>query len=106
MECYSVIKENEIMPFDICSNTDALRDDHTKWSNQDEKDKYHLSLTCGTIVWHKWVYLWNRLTDIKNRLVVAKGERGGGEIGWEFGSSRYKVIYIYIYTHTHTHTHT
>ena len=41
MEYYSALKENEIMPFDICSNTDGLRDDHTKWNNQEEKDKYH-----------------------------------------------------------------
>ena len=31
----------------ICSNIDATRDSHTKWS-QKEKDKYYIiSLTCG-----------------------------------------------------------
>ena len=85
------------MPFDICSNTDGLRDDQAKCSNQEEKDKYHASLPCGTTVWHKWVYLWNRLTDTKNRLVVAKGERGGGE-----RFTIYMCVYIYIYTHTYT----
>ena len=24
----------------------------------------------------KWIYLWNRLTDIKNKLTIPKGERG------------------------------
>ena len=33
----------------------------------------------------------NRLTDIENRLVVAKG--GGGK-DWEFGVSRCKLLYI------------
>ena len=31
-------------------------------------------------IWHRWTYLQNRLTDMKNRLVVAKGEGTGG--GW------------------------
>jgi len=40
-------------------------------------------------------YLWNgnRLTDIQNRLAVAKGE-GCGRMDWEFGISRCKVLYI------------
>ena len=25
-------------------------------------------------IWHKWTYLWNRLTDTENRLVGAKRE--------------------------------
>ena len=40
-----------------------------------------------------------RLTDIENRLVVAKGEAGQGRRGrggkeWEFGISRGKLLYI------------
>ena len=31
-----------------------------------------------------------RLTDIEKRLVVAKGERGGRGMQWEFGVSRSK----------------
>ena len=48
-------------------------------------------------IWHKWTYLWNRnrLTDIENRLTVAKGEGGGGGgMDWEFGISRSKPLYI------------
>ena len=44
---------------------------------------------------HKWIYLWNRnwLTDIENRLVVAKGEwRVGGGTEWEFWISRGKLL--------------
>ena len=33
----------------------------------------------------------NRLTDLKNRLIVAKGWR---EKDWEFRISRYKLAYI------------
>ena len=32
--------------------------------------------------------------DIQNRLVVAKGEEGGGRMDWEFGISRCKLVYI------------
>ena len=35
----------------------------------------------------------SRLTDIENRLVVAKGEGGGGRMEWEFGISRCKLLY-------------
>ena len=43
---------------------------------QKEKDNtllYHLH---ESKIWCKWTYLWNRnlLTDIENRLVIAKGE--------------------------------
>ena len=31
-------------------------------------------------IWHKWIYLWNGITHIENRLVVAKGE--GLREGW------------------------
>ena len=36
----------------------------------------------------------NRLTDIENRLLVAKGERSGGGMDWEFGISRCRLAYI------------
>ena len=48
-------------------------------------------------IWHKWPYLLrNRktLTDIENRLVVAKGKGGGRERDGEFGISRCKLLYI------------
>ena len=37
-------------------------------------------------------YCFSRLIDIENRLVVATGQRGGGRMDWEFGSSRYKLL--------------
>ena len=36
----------------------------------------------------------NRIRDIENRLVVAKGEAGGRGMNWEFGISRCKLVYI------------
>ena len=27
--------------------------------------------------WHKWTYFWNRLTDVENEHMVAKGKDGG-----------------------------
>ena len=43
-------------------------------------------------IWHKWNYLpnRNRLTNIEKRLVVAKGEEGGGGMDWEFEIRRCK----------------
>ena len=32
--------------------------------------------------------------DMENRLVVAKGKGAGGRVDWEFGISRYKLLYI------------
>ena len=47
-------------------------------------------------MWHKRPYLQkrNRITDIENRLVIAKGEGGGGRNDGEFGISRCKLLYI------------
>ena len=45
---------------------------------------------------HKWTYLQNRnrLTGTENRLVVAKGEEGGGGMHWESGVGRCKLLRI------------
>ena len=43
---------------------------------------------------HKWTYLQNRITDVENRLVVAKGEGFEGGMEWEAGVSRCKLLYI------------
>ena len=36
----------------------------------------------------------NRLIDVKNKLVVAKGERGGSGMDWEFGVRRCKLLHL------------
>ena len=47
-------------------------------------------------IWQKWTYLpnRNRLIDIENRLVVAKGEGGGRGMDWEFEVGRCKLLHL------------
>ena len=75
---------------------DGTRDYHTKW-NKPDKGKYpNISLICGIKIWYKWTYVQNRnrLTDIENKLIVTKGERGGNVMDWEFDVSRCKLLYV------------
>ena len=93
MEYYSAITKNETMSF-AASWMDL---EIITLSEVSQKDKYHMIITymwnlkCDTIG-----HLWNRntLIDMENRLVVAKGKAAGGRVDWEFGISRYKLLYI------------
>ena len=80
----------------ICGNMDATRDHHTKWSSS-EKDKYYMKSYVKSKIGNKWNYLQNRnrLTDIKNRLVVAKEGRGwrNGMDG-DSGVNRCKLLHL------------
>ena len=89
MEYYSVIKKNEIISF-----ATTLMDLDIIILNKERKTPFNLYVESK--IWHKLTYLWNRnrLTDIENRIVVAKEEGNGGEIDWEFGISRCKLLYI------------
>ena len=40
------------------------------------------------------IYKTNRLTDIENRLVVAKAEGEGSGMDWEFGVGRCKLLHF------------
>ena len=61
---------------------DRSRDYHTKWSKSDRERQISCDIT---YMWNlrkwKWTYLQNRnrLTDIESKLMVTKGERGGGD---------------------------
>ena len=93
MEYYSAVKKNEIMPF--AATWIQLEILILREVIQTEKDKYHMiSLICGILIWHKRTHLQNRnrFTDIENRLAVAKGERGGNGMDWEFQVSRCKLF--------------
>ena len=80
----------------ICGNTDRPRGDHTKWENQEdkEKDKCHAtSLTCET---------WN-MTQVSLPMKQAAAERpdrwlsrgrGCGRNGVECGVSRRQGVYV------------
>ena len=45
--------------------------------------------------WYKETYLQNRnrVTEVENKLMVIKEERGGG-INWEIGRDIYTLLYI------------
>jgi len=78
----------------MCSNMDGPRDYYTMWS-QRENDKHHMChLYMESKVWHKWTYLQdsNRFTDVANRPVVARGDRGRD--GREPGISRCRPLSI------------
>ena len=82
----------------IRSNMDGPRDYRTTWSKSDggRQIPYDTAHMWNLKKWYKWTYLQNRnrLTDIKDKLMVTKGDRGGGGINLEFGISRYKLLYI------------
>ena len=68
--------------------------------SQKEKGKFHMipisiwyHLYVKSKIWPKWTYLKNRnrLTDVEDRLVVAKGGEGG--VDWEFGVIICKLLY-------------
>ena len=75
---------------------DGPRDYHTKCIKS-EKDKYYMvSFTCGIKKkWYNWTYLQNRnsLTDIKNKLMVTKGEMRGRDKSEWWNEHTHTTIY-------------
>ena len=60
---------------------DGPRDYHTKWSKPDrERQIYDIAYMWNLKTWYEWTYLHNRkrFTDIENKLMATKGERGLG----------------------------
>ena len=92
MEYYSAMKKNEIMPF--AATWMDLEIIILSEVSQKEKDKYHdityrWNLQYDT---NETIYeIKNRIMDIENRLMVAKGKRGKD---WEFEVSRCKLLRI------------
>ena len=62
--------------------------------NQKEKGTYRM-VYVESKIWNKWICLWNRnrIRDIENRLVLAKGQVGWRGLNWESGISRCKRVY-------------
>ena len=59
---------------------DGPGDNHTKWSKSERERQMPYDITyMESKQWYKWTYLQNknRLTDIENKLMVIKMERGG-----------------------------
>ena len=90
MNYYSVIKNNEIMPF--AASWMELEIIILSKSKRERQIPYDI-----IYIWNQNhdtnELLWNRkrLTDIENRLVVAKG--AGGGMSWESGVSRCKPLF-------------
>ena len=93
MEYYSAVKNNEIMPFEA------------KWMNLEiiilrEVSQKEKELPYGIIyMWNlkydtnQLIYETNRIKDIENKLVVAKGNGDGRGEEQEFGIYRCKPVY-------------
>ena len=66
--------------------------------SQKEKDEYHMidDLHVESKICHKGTYLQNRnrLTDMENRFVVAKGEEERSGMDCEFGISRCELLLL------------
>ena len=81
----------------ICSNMDGPRDYHTTWSKL-EKDKYHtILLICRIFLkndTNELIYKTEIPTDIENKHMVTKGERGRrdklGVWDWQIHTTIYK----------------
>ena len=61
------------------------------------KDKYHITYMKNLKKLYKWTHLQtrNRLTDLENKLMVTKGERGRMTgINEEIGINIYTLVYI------------
>ena len=89
MEYNSALGKNEIMPFAV---TWIEVEIITLSKSEREKPTLYDVIYVESKIWHKWHRNRSRLSDIENRIVVAKGEGGGGGINLEFGVSRCKLL--------------
>ena len=92
MEYSAIIKEQNNT---ICSNMDATRDYHTKWSKSEKERQIPYDVT----------YMWNLKYDTNESIYETESgaqridwwlPRGGvwGGMEWETGVSRCKLVYI------------
>ena len=75
---------------------DGPGDCHTEWSKSDrERQISYIAYMWNLKNWYKWTYLQNRnrVTDVENKLMVSRGEWGGGT-NWEIGIEIYTFLYI------------
>ena len=74
----------------ICSNMGETRDYHTKWSKSERKRQRSSGISyMWNLKYDTLTYLWNinRLTDIENRLLAAKGGMEEGQWTGSLGLS-------------------
>ena len=75
------------MPFPLTS--------HTKESKSERKREIPYNITyMSDLKQNTNDYIYKTETDIENRPVVVKKKGYGGGINWDFGISRYKLLYI------------
>ena len=87
MEYYSAIRTKEIMP-----STETWMDLEYKWNKSDRERQIYMILLIKYNT-NEPIYETNRLTDIKNRLVLPSREGKGEGMDWEFEISRYKLLH-------------
>ena len=91
MEYYLAPKKNKIIPLAATwmeLEIIILREISRKKTNA---IWYHLHVESK--MWNKWTYIWNRIGDRENRLVVARVQGMRGRDGVKFGISRRKLLY-------------
>ena len=83
----------------ICSNMNWPRDGHIEWSKSDRERQisYDITYMWNLKIRYKWTYLQNtnRITDVENKLMATKGERGVrnelGDWDWHIHTTIYKI---------------
>ena len=79
----------------ICSNMDGPRDCHIEWSKSDTERQISYVYMWNLKKRVQWTYLQNRnrVTDVENKLMVTKWERGGRDKlgGWDWHT--HTIIY-------------
>ena len=78
----------------ICSNMDAIRNSHTKWSKSERETNtiwYHLYVASKYDT-KEPIYVTDRFMDIENRHVDSKEEGIGRRMEWEVGIRRCKLL--------------
>ena len=76
---------------------DATRDYHTKQSKSERERQIPYDITyMWTLKYgaNESIYTTEADSDMQNRLVVAKRERGGRGMDWGFGVSRCKLLHL------------
>ena len=76
MEYYSAIKKNQKMPFAVTWMD--LEIAIPSEVSQTEKDKYHMISLLKKMVQGTYLQNRNRVTDVENKIMVTRGERGTG----------------------------
>ena len=82
----------------ICRDMDGPRDCHTEWSKSEREKQisYNIAYMWNLEKWYRLTYLKsrNRDTDIENKCMDTKGERGG--VG---GTGRLRLTHIHYWYH-------